>query len=81
MFFAYALGRVLIRVRRNRQPFAKAMTWVLRTAAALTALLWTRQFDAVGIVFLGLIALSFAAGVYIETRPRKTEEIHLFREE
>jgi len=81
MFFAYALGRVATRLHRAGQPVAKALTWVLRTAVALIALFWTRGFDAVGIVMLCLTAVSLAAGAFVEMRPRRTEEVHLFREE
>ena len=80
VLFAYSLGRSVTRLRRNKQPVAKALTWFLRTAAALLAILWTGGFDALGIVLLSLIALSCAAGVYLEKRPRKAEEIHLFNE-
>ncbi len=80
MLFAYGLGRAAVRLRRNGQPVTKALTWVLRTSVAVLAILWTGRFDALGIVLLALIAASCAAGVYLETRPRKTEEIHLFNE-
>lgn len=78
IFFAYALGRVLIRLHSQGQPMTKALTWVLRTMAALLAIFWTRGFDAVGIGTLGLVILSLAGGIYVESRPRPTEEIHLF---
>jgi hypothetical protein len=80
VLFAYGLGRVATRLRRNHLPMTKALTWFLRTAVAVLAILWTRGFDSLGIVLLSLTALSCAAGVYIEMRPRKTEEIHLFDE-
>jgi hypothetical protein len=80
MLFAYGLGRSATRLHLNRQPVTKAVTWFLRTTVAILAILWTRGFDALGIILLCLIALSCAAGVYMEMRPRKTEEIHLFNE-
>jgi hypothetical protein len=77
IFFAYALGRVLIRLRSQGQPMTKALTWVLRATVALLAIFWTRGFDAVGMGILGLVILSLASGIYMESRPRRTEEIHL----
>jgi hypothetical protein len=81
MFFAYALGRTLARLRRLRQSASKAITWILRTVVALFAVLWTGGFDALGIVLFGLAGLALAAGIYLEMRPRKIEETHLFPQE
>ncbi len=80
MFFAYSLGRMATRLRRQGLPMAKAVTWILRTAVVIFALLYGRGFDAIAVAMLCLIAASLAAGVYVETRPRKVDEIHLFRE-
>ena len=78
MFFAYALGRAGTRLRRQGQPMRKALAWALRTAVALGAVVWVRGLDLVGIAMVMLAALSFAAGILIESRPAKVEEIHLF---
>ncbi len=80
MFFAYALGRAATRLHNAGQPKVRALTWVLRTVVTLVAIVWTRGFDAVGIVMIALAAASLAAGVYLESRPRQDEEIHLFPE-
>ena len=58
----------------------RALTWVLRTVVSLGAILWTRGFDVVGIVMMGLAAVALALGVYVESRPHRTDEIHLFTE-
>jgi hypothetical protein len=81
MFFAYALGRAATRLHNAGQPIAKALSWVLRTVVALGAILWTRGFDLVSIVMIALAAASLGAGIYLESRPHRTEEIHLFTEE
>jgi hypothetical protein len=81
MFFAYALGRVGTRLRREGQPMRKALAWVLRTAVALGAVVWVRGMDLVGVAILALAALSLAAGILIESRPAKVEQIHLFPHE
>jgi cytochrome c oxidase assembly factor CtaG len=78
MFFAYGLARVSARLRRERQPMRKALTWLLRTILALGAILWTGGFDAVGILMVALSAVAFAGGILLELRPRHEEEIHLF---
>ena len=81
MFFAYALGRAATRLHNAGQPMAKALTWLLRSVVTLGAILWTRGFDWVGMAALALAAGSLGAGIYLESRPRRTEEIHLFTEE
>ncbi len=78
LFFAYALGRMIARLRRQKQPYTRALTWVLRTAVCLFGVLWNRGFDVTSIIFLALSAATFALGYFIEWRPRHVEETHLF---
>jgi hypothetical protein len=80
VFFAYALGRMAARLRRQNQPYAKALTWVLRLAVCVLAVMWRQGLDATSIATLALAALAFGGGVVVEQRPRHVEEIHLFRE-
>ena len=80
MFFAYALGRAATRLHNAGQPMAKALTWLLRTVVALGAVLWTRGFDLVSIVMIALAAATLAAGVFLESRPHRSDEIRLFTE-
>ncbi len=81
MGFAYMLGRAATRLHNAGQPMTRALAWVLRTVATVGAVLWTRGFDPLAIVVLAAAAASLAAGVYMESRPHRTEEIHLFTEE
>ena len=81
MFFAYALGRTATRLYNAGQPMTRALTWVLRTVVTLGAILWTRGFDPLAIVVLAVAMASLATGIYMESRPRRTEEIHLFTKE
>ena len=81
MFFAYALGRTATRLHNAGQPMTRALTWVLRTVVTLGAILWTRGFDPLAIVVLAVAIASLAAGIYMESRPHRTEEIHLFTKE
>ena len=78
VLFAYSLGRTTVRLHRQNQPYRKALTWVLRTAVCVFAVLWQRGFDATSIATLALVAASFALGAYLEWRPRHVEEVHLF---
>jgi hypothetical protein len=78
VFFAHFLGRVIARLRRHKLPCTKAITWFLRTAVALFGIVWIRGFDLLSIVALVLCAAAVAAGMWIENRTRKVEEIHLF---
>lgn len=81
MFFAYALGRSATRLHNAGQPMTKALTWLLRTVVTLGAILWTRLFDPLAIGALAAAMASLATGVYLESRPHRTEEIHLFIKE
>jgi hypothetical protein len=78
--FAFALGRVGVRLYRTGQPFTKALTWVLRITLCVFAVFWRRGFDATSIVTLALVAAGLALGAFMEQRPRHDEEIRLFRE-
>jgi hypothetical protein len=80
LFFGYFLGRVATRLHAAHQPLAKAVTWVLRTVVCLLGVLWGRGLDAISVVALVLVAAAIAAGVWVELRPRPTEEIHIFKE-
>ncbi len=79
MFFAHMLGRVWMRQRRQRLPLTKTTTWLLRTAVAVFAILYTGGFDSLGAVLILLMVLCLALGAYLEWRPKRTEEeVHLF---
>ncbi len=81
MFFAYALGRTATRLHNAGQPMTKALTWVLRTVVTLGAILWTRLFDPLAIGAIAAAIACLAVGIYLESRPHRTEEIHLFSKE
>ncbi len=80
VFFAAALGRVTVRLRRQKQPFSKALTWVLRVTLCVAAVFWKSGFDAVSITTLSLVIAAFAGGAIFEQRPRHEEETHLFHD-
>ena len=78
MFFGYMLGRAATRLRHAGQPLTKALTWILRTVVSLGAIIWTRGLDWLGIVLTVLTLACIAFGIYLESRPRHQDEIHLF---
>ena len=80
VLFAWALGRLAIRLRRQKQPYRKALTWVLRTAVCVFGVLWQWGFDATSLATLAGVAAGMGLGSYLEWRPRHVEEIHLFRD-
>ena len=80
VLFALALGRMAARLRGQKQPYSKALTWVLRISVCVLAVLWRQGLDATSIATLALVAVAFGAGVIVELRPKHVEEIHLFRE-
>jgi len=77
---ALAVLAVGVRLHRNKQPYSKALTWVLRITLCVFAVFWRWGLDATSIATLALVAAGLALGVFIEQRPRHDEEIHLFRE-
>lgn len=77
LFFAHFLGRSGARLHYAHEPYRKALTWFLRTVVALGAIVWTGGMDALSIVALALAAASFAWGVYLESRPTKTDDLHI----
>jgi hypothetical protein len=77
IFFAFWLARVATRLRRLELPLTKALSWVLRLAVTLLGVLWSGGLDFFGILALALAAAGFALGVWVELRPRNTEEIHI----
>ena len=81
LFFAHFLGRAIVRLRRQKLPYTKGLTWLLRTTVALFGIIWMRGFDLLSILALLLCAAALAAGIWVENRHRKVEEIHLFSNE
>jgi hypothetical protein len=81
MFFAFGLGKAGARLRRLGLPLTRALTWVLRLTVTLVGVLWAGGLDTLGILGLALAAAGIALGIWVETRSRKTEEIHIAPEE
>lgn len=82
VFFAYFLGRSAVRVYRGRQKHSRLIAWTLRTAVAAAGVWWRSGADHISLAVLILAALSGAAGVYEEWRPRHQEEPpRIFRED
>ena len=75
IFFAHFLGRSLVRVYEGKQPRWRAVSWALRTAVTLLALYWGQGPDLIALVITALAALSLGAGVFLQLRPRRYEEL------
>ncbi|MGA2434633.1 MAG: hypothetical protein ABSG25_05045 [Bryobacteraceae bacterium] len=74
--FAHVLGRAIVRLRRYRLPYSRALAWILRTAVCLFGVLWKRPFDPTSLVTLALAALGFVLGLFIERRPPQPVDVH-----
>ncbi len=82
LFFAYGLGRLATRLRRQKQPFSKAVTWVLRLCVTLLGVFWGGGLDPLGLLALLLAAAGLALGIWLEARPKKAEApIHIAPED
>jgi hypothetical protein len=77
LFFSHFLGRAGARLHQSRQPYTRALTWILRTVVALGAIVWTGGLDALSIAAVVLCAASFAWGVHREQHPPRPDEFHL----
>ncbi len=72
--FAYATGRMGLRVYRGTARMPQLATWMFRVLAAMLAALWVswRDYVAIGVVICVLI--SAAVGAWMESRPKQNEE-------
>lgn len=80
-YFAFELGRIATRLRAQGKPLNKAITWVLRFAVSFGGVLWRHGIDGLSVVFACLALAAAAGGVFLESQPKKVEEIHLFEDD
>jgi predicted transporter len=71
--FAWLLGRNLLMVSRGAKPSA-AVSWGLRTAAALAGTMWVSWRDRISLITIALALISAGAGAYMAARPKKDDE-------
>lgn len=74
IFFAHFLGRSAVRLSRRQATRARFLTWLLRTAACLYAVVWFGGLRTVAALVLALAVLSLAWGLFDEYRPKKPPE-------
>jgi hypothetical protein len=74
LFFPHMLGRALVR-RLRHDANAGLVGWTIRTVLVLAAVWWRSGFDTVTILAWLLAAFGFAAGFFLEKRPRKREDL------
>lgn len=73
LFFAHYLGRSAVALHQRREARARTITWALRTAVCVGAVLWGRGLDALSVVVLLLTAVSLGSGVWHQLHPPKDE--------
>jgi hypothetical protein len=73
VFFAHYLGRSAAGLYQRCEPRSRTITWALRTAVCMTAVLWRSGLDVLSLIVLALALLSLAAGVRAQLRPPKDE--------
>jgi hypothetical protein len=75
IFFAYLLGRSIIRLRRGLQRPRSLYGWLIRMLVTAAAILWGRGLDRIAVVVYVLAAASLALGIWDERRPKKQEDL------
>ncbi|MCX6618915.1 MAG: hypothetical protein NTZ98_22805 [Acidobacteria bacterium] len=73
LFFAHYLGRSAAGLHQRREVRARTITWALRTAVCVGAVVWGRGLDALSVVVLLLTAVSVGSGIRRQLRPPKDE--------
>jgi hypothetical protein len=83
VFFAHYLGRSAVGLCQRREARSRTVTWALRTAVCVLAVLWARGLDLLSGVVLALTAISLGAGAWRQLRPPKDEALvkQMFPEE
>ena len=73
--FAHLFGRSVIRLGRGLDRKSRTLAEALRTLAAGFAVGWRVGFDGLTITVLVLALVFCAAGMYLERRPKRREEL------
>ncbi len=83
VFFAHYLGRSAVGLCQRREARSRTITWALRTAVCVVAVLWARGLDLLSGVVLALTAISLGTGAWRQLRPPKDEGLvkQMFPEE
>ena len=72
--FAFAAGRMGIRVRLGTARMSQLATWMFRVLGALLAALWVSWRDPVAVGVVIGVVISAAWGAWLESRPKAVPE-------
>lgn len=62
-------------MKRERLPFSRTYTWLLRTLVALLAVFWRAGLDWVSLSTIAAVAISIALGFLADRHPPKPDEL------
>ena len=74
VLFAHFLGRSVQRRLWRGDRKAPLVTWVLRTAVTVVAVVWRSGLDGLSWIVFGAAAISAGLGFYVESRPQRQED-------
>lgn len=75
VFFAHWLGHSAIKLRRGEVPRGAPISWALRTTVCVYAVYFFGGLRWPFFTILTLAVASLAAGVWLESRPKKDEDL------
>ncbi len=75
ILFAFSLGRSAVRLRRGKVRKGATIGWALRTTVCVYAVFYFGGLRWPFLLTLGLAVVSLSAGVWMESRPRKTDDL------
>ena len=75
IFFAHVAGRTSAAVYGGRGRRSRAYSWHIRMVVCGGALLFRHEIDAVVIAVYVLAAAAYGAGWWLESRPKKEEDL------
>ena len=75
MFFAYYLGRSAAGLYLRREYRSRTITWALRAAVCVAAIIWSGGLDVVSVIVVVLVLICLAAGARAQLRPPKDEDL------
>ena len=74
IFFAYELGRVIIKAQKGLVRQARAYAWFFRMFLCLLAITWRHQLGLADYGVFVFSAAALALGLWLEWRPRHEPE-------
>ncbi len=75
VLFAFSLGRNAVKFRRGEVRRGAAIGWALRTTVCVYAVFYFGGLRWPFLLTLALAAVALTAGVWLESRPRKAEDL------